>query len=1171
MALRNKISERIIQAFSAAAQFVTTLLLFGPSKVYLTNPHEFDFSYAGLLIYLIPASCFLTIILGFMLLLCRGSLFNRAVALICGIAVLAWLQGNILVWDYGVIDGRAINWSEKSVNGIIDACIWSLMILCAYFLSSFVKKHLKTIALLFIIIQVLSTALLVKDQYTENSTILYSLDSRHKYDFSKNRNIIIFILDMFQTDVFHELIDEDSSLKEIFPGFTYFRNALGGFPTTKASIPFLLTGKQYDNSAKFDEFKKSAYLSASSLLKVLKDNGYWVDVHTDGGLVYLDEKVVSNLGKSRGVSFDSVCTFIDISLFRSAPHYFKKYIYNNDFWMMKLLYANVYSPLFKTKIINQKKIDRLNTLFPAKSIRYLLDIETLYDILAKSNAVLENNMFKLYHMTGMHAPLRMNELLQLDTALPRNRTGYKRQARGVLTITKYFLEELKRLGIYDNSMICVIADHGYPWTGIGIKIPEYIEKQQPPQPKTPQYIRGSGIPLILIKPFDAREPLKISDVPVSLGDLPKTILSGAGIPNTAVGVSMFSLNQDQNRRRRFLHYYLDKSKTEYMTKMREYVVNGFSWLDASWMDTGREFAAAQTKQYTYGDKIEFRSEGNADLYQGIGWSMPEKTIIWTEGKIATLRLPIHKTNNDLILKVMQWPFLGNGNIKAQWVIIYINNQKIGEWHVTHKAEYKQIIPQRLLNDSTLDIVFEMPDAITPSESSLETIADSRRMGVAIEYLVVEEMKKYKYGDIIRFGTHGNSKQFEFYGWNAPEDEFTWTEGTKVKLVIPVHNTTSTLELKIQQQPFIVPGKLNRQRVIVQVNDKKAGEWVITGEGEYRLVIPGSSITENIINMEFEFPDARVPKELLAGNSDERVLGIALKSLVLEEMQDYKFGELIRFGKGGNAKRYQGEGWYEPEEGLTWIGKDTAELKIPISKADVPLLLHITQRPFLVDGKLKNQRVKISINGQKAAVLSIEHDGEYSTLIPSSCGNDKLLQIAFELPDAQQPVLLQKDNPDTRRLGIAVKSIVLKEIAPYRFGDVILFGKTGNALQYQGNGWSSPDADFTLTDGSEAVLNLPVKKPTRDLRLTIIQEPFLVENKINKQTVAVYVNDKKTGSWNITAAGKREVIIPKNYINDGVLTIQFKLPDGRAPKDIQQDMRQLGLAIKSLIIEDVLSK
>jgi len=162
------------------------------------------------------------------------------------------------------------------------------------------------------------------------------------------------------------------------------------------------------------------------------------------------------------------------------------------------------------------------------------------------------------------------------------------------------------------------------------------------------------------------------------------------------------------------------------------------------------------------------------------------------------------------------------------------------------------------------------------------------------------------------------------------------------------------------------------------------------------------------------------------------------------------------------------------------------------------------------------------------------------------------------------------NNDERILGIGVKSMVLEEIPAYCYGDIIKFGQGGNAEQYQGIGWSIPETGFTWTDGSEAVLYLPVKKPSGDLQLTMIQEPFLIKNKIKKQTVIVYVNDKKAGMWPVTDAGKRIITLPEHYIHNKLIKLHFKLPDACSPGDVQsdtQDRRRLGLAVKSMLIEE----
>ena len=42
-------------------------------------------------------------------------------------AFLAWLQGNILLWHYGVLDGKDIDWGALVRYGIIDSVFWAVV------------------------------------------------------------------------------------------------------------------------------------------------------------------------------------------------------------------------------------------------------------------------------------------------------------------------------------------------------------------------------------------------------------------------------------------------------------------------------------------------------------------------------------------------------------------------------------------------------------------------------------------------------------------------------------------------------------------------------------------------------------------------------------------------------------------------------------------------------------------------------------------------------------------------------------------------------------------------------------------------------------------------------------------------------------------------------------
>ncbi len=59
----------------------------------------------------------------------------------------------------------------------------------------------------------------------------------------------------------------------------------------------------------------------------------------------------------------------------------------------------------------------------------------------------------------MHLPYTLNENLE-SQELPSNRAGYKATAKAELSITDALLTNLKNQGIYNNSLIFIVGDHG---------------------------------------------------------------------------------------------------------------------------------------------------------------------------------------------------------------------------------------------------------------------------------------------------------------------------------------------------------------------------------------------------------------------------------------------------------------------------------------------------------------------------------------------------------------------------------------------------------------------------------------------------------------------------------------------------------------------------------------
>lgn len=569
------IKERIQQVFhgpekrgpTVAASFLLslTLLFFGPSYLYYTNILEIPYLYTDLVWVFVIHSLVAGAILSILLLFLKGSVHQRAVALVFALGLLFWIQGHILVWNYGVLDGREIIWNDYLLNGIIDSAVWIAVLGVALFKAPSFYKHIALASVLLLVVQGggLAAEMYQAPDEPEWKSYAIGYDDETMFEFSKEQNVIILVLDAFQSDVFQEIIEEDKEYREMFDGFTYYRNAMGGFPTTYASVSFILTGEYYDNSIPIQDFIKNAFLD-NSIPLVLKENGYQVDLYPwVRKTIYPSEEIASNVGNDQRGKVERVINeqkgaveLHKLTMFRHTPHFLKGYFY--------------FMPFVE---LGENGDDHHDIVY----------YNTLTSDMVVSN---EKAVFKYYHLLGAHGPYTLNAQLQNED-LPQNRSGCKEQAKASLKIARELIEQLKRHDIYDKSLIFIVGDHGSTWWRGDLSTELLNENEGFEIPTIPESTVGRGTPLMLVKPFNSDGTLVISDAPVTLGDIPQTIVSELRLPGEFPGVSILSINESDERSRKYFHYdgwtseYWDFNKA-YLPPMTEYTINGHSWSLNSW-------------------------------------------------------------------------------------------------------------------------------------------------------------------------------------------------------------------------------------------------------------------------------------------------------------------------------------------------------------------------------------------------------------------------------------------------------------------------------------------------------------------------------------------------------------------------------------------------------------
>lgn len=123
-------------------------------------------------------------------------------------------------------------------------------------------------------------------------------------------------------------------------------------------------------------------------------------------------------------------------------------------------------------------------------------------------------------------------------------------------------------------------------------------------------------------------------------------------------------------------------------------------------------------------------------------------------------------------------------------------------------------------------------------------------------------------------TRPEANDYFWYGWSAPEAVGRWSESTEATMVFAV-SEAKQLQLKIGMAPFLVPSKLNQQKLIVKLNGQLVADLVLTNDNvsEFSITLPQSAMKLNNV-LSFSIPSAASPLEFGVG-TDERRLGVRM--------------------------------------------------------------------------------------------------------------------------------------------------------------------------------------------------------------------------------------------------------------------------------------------------------
>lgn len=560
-----KILKNNVVLFSVILFLGFTGCIYAPYELYLTNVNEFWFSLKHFwifpVIFWICASLF-AYILGMVL---KKGLRLLYEAMLFSLGLLFYIQGNFLNLSVGVLNGAQIDWTQYNSEIYFNLSIWGaaflIIVLVAIFKEKIFKVAAKYLSWYLVGIQLLALIVMLFShgiEASEKQSAANIITDKGLYELGTEENVVVFMLDMFDDAYFKEILFNEPEIKKELDGFTYFSNHSGSYATTHYSLIHLMSGKLYYGSNKgIEPVAEWLNNQDDGYLNVYKNKDYKMNFYT-GGTICIPQNIIDDTDNYVNVDLkiNTPVKFL-IKLYQLVackyfPDFVKPYI-----WMDGAEFND-----FRSYDLGEENVEGYsdnNTTFRKKL--------SLHGI----KAVEGEKSFKFIHLIGAHYPYTINENAD---PVEENSVSDVQCARGVLRIVQEYIEEMKKQGVYENTAIVLIADHGYYWDGV------------------------LSNPVLLVKPRNSKGELKISDAPVSQTDFAATLYQlGNFEGDNLYGESVFDIEEGTERDRYFYHYYLNEGSDlrliEYRIPSESNDPNLFEMTDVEYTPSGEKIVHSE--------------------------------------------------------------------------------------------------------------------------------------------------------------------------------------------------------------------------------------------------------------------------------------------------------------------------------------------------------------------------------------------------------------------------------------------------------------------------------------------------------------------------------------------------------------------------------------------------
>lgn len=440
--------------------------------------------------------------------------------------------------DYGSMDAtlKFIGGmtSQKTLFLVINLLVFALLWVGVFLLFTLKKgKIISSCALLltiaFVVLSIINISTINKD-YKDFSEAIVNRGQEDSgfvkyFNLSKTeKNVVVIMLDRAESSYFEHILQDQPQLNQMFDGFTFYKNALAYNGHTLMGSPSIYGGYEYTPSEmnkRSEELLKEKHNEALMVLPEIfvKEAGYsatladlsWGNYSYVSDMSFTEEyDYVTGISLNGRYTGDFKKEFVSdelannlsdgiernliwISLFREVPAILRPVVYYKGSWWAGETAAD------------------MDSFIDWYAILHYLDRITSFDSKTGSFVMMTNEA------THSNENVVFLNLVPQETIKFLVEPGYDINTVSLLAIGNW-LNYLKENGVYDNTRVIIVSDHGMgygPFASEGFTTP-----------KVGNQSKDDFHAFLLVKDFNATGPIQIDMNFMTNADVPSLALSG---------------------------------------------------------------------------------------------------------------------------------------------------------------------------------------------------------------------------------------------------------------------------------------------------------------------------------------------------------------------------------------------------------------------------------------------------------------------------------------------------------------------------------------------------------------------------------------------------------------------------------------------------------------------